>query len=90
MGYETELIVGKQSTLDMDEGIYFSVYATIDMCKCGYESALYNLDWKYTPDDGKPVYSYAPTGDGNTTVNEDRYGDIPKPIPIKDVILANT
>lgn len=46
MGYETKLIIGQLGTpgisLDGDSR-YFLRMATLDLCKCGYESELYKI-----------------------------------------------
>jgi len=90
MGYETMLLIGRnteQSYLSDDKGVYFQVYTHVDMCKLG-DSQLFNLPWvNKTPED-KFWYWYAPTGDGDTQVEEDRYGDKPRPVPLLAVLEA--
>lgn len=89
MGYETQLIIGDATGNTYGGVRYFMTYATIDMCKLGQHSALYDLDWCNKKDSDDPVYGfYAPAGDGDTQITEDRYGDVPKPIPIAKVIKA--
>jgi hypothetical protein len=91
MGYETEMLIGKVSDFVFShdgDAKYFQVYATIDMCKMGYEGPLCELDTHLAKGEDPVVYWYAPTGDGNAELFEDRYGDIPKPVPIKDVLEA--
>jgi hypothetical protein len=88
MGYETQLLVGIDTGQLYNEGTFFMLYATIDMCKMG-DSALFNLPWLNKTPEKERWYWYPPTGDGNTVAAyEDRYGDIPQPIPIADVIAA--
>jgi len=88
MGYETQLIIGRDTGQSYtDEGTYFMVYAHVDMCKMG-DSALFNLPWVNKTPEKEKWYFYAPMGDGDTVVDEDRYGDIPRPVPIADVINA--
>ena len=88
MGYETQMIIGVATEQEYEGIRYFMTYATIDMCKLGQYTALYDLDWcNETPDE--PIWGfYAPAGDGNTSVTRDCYGDVPKPIPIELVIEA--
>lgn len=89
MGYETILLIGKDTKMGFapDEGIYFQVYAHVDMCKLG-NSQLFNLPWlNKTPED-KFWFWYAPTGDGDTQIEEDRYGDKPRPVPLLAVLEA--
>ncbi len=89
MGYETQLIVGVDTGQSYsDAGTYFQVYATIDMCKLGHQSAVHDLDSVNKTPDEKSWYFYAPAGDGDTPVTKDRYGAMFKPIPIADVIAA--
>lgn len=88
MGYETQLLIGKAIDMEFQGKKYFMVYATIDMCKMGYDSAVYDLPWKNENPDDEMWQWYAPTGDGNTAVCEDRYGDYPQPVPIADVVEA--
>lgn len=88
MGYETTLLVGIPTTIkDKDGGIYFAVYAALDMCKLGHESAVLDLDWQNKEEGGDFWYHYHGT-DGDIQRNEDYYGDKPKPVPIGDVIRA--
>jgi hypothetical protein len=61
---------------------YFSIYATIDLCKCGGRE-INNLD-RINKDTSHHWYWY--TGNGRTV--EDCYGDKLKPVPIIDVINA--
>ena len=89
MGYETQLIVGRATDNEFQGKRYFMEYAAIDMCKMGSQSALYDLDWCNKKDSDEPVWEfYPPGGDGDTGVSVDRYGDVPKPIPIDLVIEA--
>jgi len=86
MGYETKLIIGKKSETryGSEPSNYFSVYAEVNLCKCGKCNLL---DREYGFSNGKPlVYWYA--DDGNTRMTKDRYDSMPIPIPIEDVIKA--
>jgi hypothetical protein len=91
MGYEVKLLVGH----DTDHGLseeknnhFFMVDVVIDMCKI-YDSHLLNdLPWTNETPDEKRWYWYAPTGDDNKVVKEDKYGDVPQPVPLSDVIAA--
>jgi hypothetical protein len=88
MGYETVLLIGEDTGHRYNEdGDFFIVHATVDLCKMG-DSELFNLDWVNKTPEVKRSYWYAPTGDGNTVVCEDRYGDIPKPVPLDQVVDA--
>lgn len=88
MGYETQLLIGHDTGNSFSgTGIFFMVYATIDLCKLG-NSALFDLPWENKTPDEASWYWYPPTSDGNTIVSEDPYGDIPQPVPIADVISA--
>lgn len=89
MGYEIQMIVGVATDMNFKDKRkrFFMTYATIDMCKLG-NCALMELDYQNKEDDDLVWEFYAPAGDGNTPVSEDRYGGIPKPIPIMDVIAA--
>lgn len=88
MGYETQMIIGNATEQEYKGVRYFMTYATIDMYKMGQHTALYELDWN-NKDPDEPVWGfYAPAGDGDTPVTSDRYGDVPKPIPIELVIKA--
>ena len=62
---------------------YFSVYAIIDLCKCGSDSEISKIDC-WNKDDSRFWYWY----DGGEKRVEDHYGDKPKPVPIKTVIAA--
>jgi len=90
MGYETQLIVGKDTghSYASQKGNYFQVYAIVDMCKMGYDNVISRLSAHLGEKAEPVVYWYAPTGDGDTVITEDSYGDKPKPVPIKDVIAA--
>lgn len=72
---------------------YFSVYAMVDLCKCGYDSKIYDLSGKShkLANENKDKYFYYFYGsDGNSQVVEDRYGDYMYAMPIKDTIKALT
>jgi len=89
MGYESQLIVGNATQQEYQGVRYFMIYGTIDMCKLGQHTALYELDWCNKKDSEEPVWGfYAAAGDGNTEITKDKYGDTPKPIPIALVIEA--
>ena len=86
MGNETQLIIGEDTGQYYPAtGTFFMDAALIDMYKMGNSSIL-ELPRKNDTPDKKRWSWYAPTGDGDTPVMEDRYGDIPQPVPIGDVI----
>ncbi|MBT7080175.1 MAG: hypothetical protein HN929_01690 [Chloroflexi bacterium] len=89
MGYETKLIIGKATSVEFEENdtteIYFNVFAEIDLCKCGHDSPVTNIDWG-NYDNKKVWYFYG--HDGNTHITEDFYGDRPKPVPVSVVLAA--
>ncbi len=88
MGYETQLLVGLDTKNSYsDDGTYFMVYAHVDMCRLG-DSALFELPWENNTPDKNKWYFYAPCGDGDTQVTEDRYGTRFRPVPLTDVITA--
>ncbi len=62
---------------------WFRIYATVDLCKCGYESNIHNID-HINKDESHFWYWY----DGNGETSKDCYGDKLKPIPIKEVVEA--
>jgi hypothetical protein len=62
---------------------YFNVYATVDLCKCGYSSNISKIDKKNLDKDNY-IYFY----DGGMETNTDLYGEYMKPVPIKEVIEA--
>jgi len=88
MGYETQLLIGEDTgPSNSDAGNFFMVHATVDMAKMG-DSALFNLPWVNKTPEKEKWYWYPPTGDGNTPTYVDRYDDIPRPIPLADVVDA--
>jgi len=87
MGYETQLLIGKDTGMEFQGATWFQIYATVDMCKLG-NSELFNLGWVNKTPDKKMWNWYAPTGDGDTQFTEDRYGDRPRPVPLEDVVNA--
>lgn len=64
--------------------IFFSVYATVDLCKCGQESAIHRLD-RVNKDASKVWYWYE---NPNQQSKEDCYGDELRPVPISQVLAA--
>jgi hypothetical protein len=66
------------------EEIYFMVYATIDLCKCGYDSEVLKLDWRNKESDSVVWYFY----NGSEETREDLYGESSKPIKIQEVLGA--
>jgi len=94
MGYETILAVGSMhegyfASEDNKDKRWFQVMATVDLCKAGYDSEVLKLLPKKSEVDPKDeVYLYAPMGDGDTNVTEDRYGDKLHPVSLEDVLAA--
>lgn len=74
--YDNFVRTGKKET-------YFSVIATIDLCKCGYDSAISEIDFKNN-DESHFWYYY----DGNEKTVNDCYGDKSKPVSIGEVVKA--
>jgi hypothetical protein len=67
MGYETIMHVGEVGFTSADEDRrYFSLVASIDLSKPGYDSAVYKLA---TGELGTPVYIYAANGNDRLTVD---------------------
>lgn len=62
---------------------WFQVMAEIDLCKCGHDSPIHDID-RVNKDESHQWYWYH----GNERRTEDCYGDRPKPVPIKTVIDA--
>lgn len=88
MGYETQLLIGEDTGQSYsDAGIYFMVHATVDMCKMG-DSELFNLPWINKTPEKEKWYWYSPTGDADAEIYADRYGDLPRPVPLADVVDA--
>lgn len=91
MGYEVQMLVGKVHenmkgyTDDSKDKSWFQIYATVDLCKPGYDAVVMKLKNATKAD---PVYMYAIMGDGDTEVTEDRYGESVFPIPVQDVLEA--
>jgi len=86
MGYETRLLIGVPSRLEEERGckeVYFSIYATIDLCKLGNSSIHELATENQTPED-KLWFFY----EGETKVTTDRYGVHMKPVPIAQVRAA--
>ena len=94
MGYETVLAVGTIhdgffATKENESKNWFQVMAMVDLCKAGYDSELHKLIPKKSEvDPAQAVYLYAPMGDGDTEVTEDRYGDKLHPVPLELVLAA--
>lgn len=89
MGYEVKIIVGRLGEkLANERSVYLSELARMDLCKPGYDSAIYALCGRDAskPDQGEPAYIYNDTG--NTKIIKDRYGDKLRALPIDDVIAA--
>jgi hypothetical protein len=62
---------------------YFMVYATIDLCKCGYSSEISKLA-RVSADENN-IYEWY---EGSESRKEDAYGDKPKPVKLIDLITA--
>ncbi|MCK5020052.1 MAG: hypothetical protein KAS32_23565 [Candidatus Peribacteraceae bacterium] len=82
------------SSLHQDDGnilytgrkeTWFQIVATIDLCKCGDNSAIRDIDC-VNKDESHHWFWFE--NDGNTQTTEDRYGDKLKPVPINVVIQA--
>ncbi len=90
MGYEVQMLVGKVHenmkgfTDDTKDKSWFSIYATVDLCKPGPAKILELNDQAKAG----TVYIFAVMGDGDTPVVDDRYGSPIVPIPIQDVLEA--
>ncbi len=96
MGYEIIVAVGKVyddnffPTEDSKNQRYFREYASVDLCKPGYDSSFLMAMEQARENESelKPVYLYAPMGDGDTQVTKDRYDAKLYPIPIQDALDA--
>lgn len=81
MGYDTTLLVGIDHPNLVDDDIYFSIYATVDLADAGdIFTDLPRLS------DGCGMRWYWHYGDNNKEAVEDCYGDKLRPVPIEDVI----
>jgi hypothetical protein len=70
---------------------YFSVYATLDLRKLGYQDDALNrlINAAHVKAKDNPDYFYYYyADDGNTEVTEDRCGDKWWPVPLKEVLEA--
>ena len=63
---------------------YFFIYATVDLCKCGYESNIHKID-KINKDESHCWYWY---NGGGQEVKKDCYDEELKPVPIEIIIDA--
>ncbi len=96
MGYEVIVSVGRVHDdnfyeTEESKGLqYFREYASVDLCKPGNDSSFLQAirQAKENDNDLKPVYLYAPMGDGDTQVVKDKYDDKLFPIPIQDALDA--
>ncbi len=87
MGYETTLLIGMDTGQTFEDYTYFLVYAAIDMGKISHSHLLLLPHENHTPEVQK--WEFFPlAGDGDEPIREDRYGEIPQPIPIDAVIRA--
>jgi len=62
---------------------YFMQYASLDLCKPGYDSHIFNIA-STNPDPKEVVYWYV----GDTRITTDRYGEELRPVPILEVLEA--
>ena len=62
---------------------WFNIYALIDLCKCGHDSNISNLDFSHKGN--KPLVFWYDS-DGNTKITKDKYDNMPKPLLIQTVI----
>lgn len=62
---------------------YFAVFATIDLCKCGYDSAINSID-NWNTDESHGWYWY----EGSAELRKDLYGVRLKPVSISTIINA--
>lgn len=91
MGYEVQMLVGKVHENmkgycdDTKDKAWFQIYASVDLCKPGYDAVVMKLKDNSKAD---PVYMYSVMGDGDTQIAEDCYGETIVPIPIQNVIEA--
>jgi hypothetical protein len=71
---------------------YFQVYATLDLCKLGYQedelNSLIARSHKEGARQAKTAFHYFYADDGNTQIVEDRYGSKMWPVPVGDVLNA--
>ena len=86
MGYETKLVIGIPSAYpDKDGGIWFNIFAELDMCKMGAAALISKLNWQNTSPD---TYWYYYVGENDDKITEDKYGDKSRAVPISFVIEA--
>jgi len=87
MGYESTLLIGRDTKQVFEDYTYFMVMATLDLGKIS-RSNLLLLPWENHESNITQWEYFSPTGDGNIAVREDRYGVRPKPIEMQAVITA--
>ncbi len=87
MGYETTLLIGTDTGQTFEDYTYFLVYAAIDMGKMSHSHLLLLPRANHTPEVQKWEF-FPMAGDGDEATREDRYGELPQPIPIEAVIRA--
>jgi len=87
MGYEVLLLIGRDTKQVFEDLTYFMITATLDMGKCS-RSNLLLLPWENrTPEINKWEF-YSPAGEPDTSIIEDRYGNLLQPVPLDDIIKA--
>jgi hypothetical protein len=87
MGYETKLLIGISSPFSKQASdrkeTYFQIFATLDLCKCGYPSKLHELP-RVNTDENHCWFWYG----GDEEQRENLYGEQLKPVPVRDVLEA--
>ena len=81
MGYEVRLLVGVARDT-YDKRTHFDIYATIELHKVGFSSALHKINSENTKNND--VYWYH----GSEERTQDYYGKRPQPVPISRVLSA--
>lgn len=87
MGYEVTVFIGQLHTspgLTDDAGrAWLQVFGVVETCKSGGD--LPDLLRRKLKKLAYPANIFAPAGDGDTQINEDRYGEALVAYPITDV-----
>jgi len=87
MGYETTLLIGKDTKEVFENYTYFMIIATLDLGKISHSNLLL-LPWENPKSNITQWEFLIPVGNEDTIVREDRYNKCLQPIPIQPVIKA--
>jgi len=89
MGYDTTLVIGREMLPNSDPGLV-SAIVTVDLAVVGADSQTGRLLERIRTEGDDIAWRFYSMADGDTVIEEDRYGDTLTSVPMSQLLEAMT